>query len=221
MGSTTLDYVLPGFDNDNNFFIGDVNPLKSIWVGNQTIVPPHFDVPDNIAFVCAGTRKFTLFPPSQLENMYIGPLELTPAGQPISLVDIENPDFEKFPKFKEAQSYGQSALLEPGDGIFIPSLWWHQVQSFGDLNILINYWWRDIPSYMGNPMDALMHSIISLRDLPEHQKLNWLNMFNHYVFNFDKKNFGHIPDELNGSHKEINDELAKDLRTLLLKNLNR
>ena len=163
MGSTTLDYVLPGFDNDNNFFIGDVNPLKSIWVGNQTIVPPHFDVPDNIAFVCAGTRKFTLFPPSQLENMYIGPLELTPAGQPISLVDIENPDFEKFPKFKEAQSYGQSALLEPGDGIFIPSLWWHQVQSFGDLNILINYWWRDIPSYMGNPMDALMHSIISLR----------------------------------------------------------
>ena len=221
MGSTTLDYVLPGFDNDNNFFIGDVNPLKSIWVGNQTIVPPHFDVPDNIAFVCAGTRKFTLFPPSQLENMYIGPLELTPAGQPISLVDIENPNFEKFPKFKEAQSYGQSALLEPGDGIFIPSLWWHQVQSFGDLNILINYWWRDIPSYMGNPMDALMHSIISLRDLPEHQKINWLNMFNHYVFNFDKKNFGHIPDELNGSHKEINDELAKDLRTLLLKNLNR
>ena len=221
MGSTTLDYVLPGFDNDNNFFIGDVNPLKSIWVGNQTIVPPHFDVPDNIAFVCAGTRKFTLFPPSQLENMYIGPLELTPAGQPISLVDIENPDFEKFPKFKEAQLYGQSALLEPGDGIFIPSLWWHQVQSFGDLNILINYWWRDIPSYMGNPMDALMHSIISLRDLPEHQKLNWLNMFNHYVFNFDKKNFGHIPDELNGSHKEINDDLAKDLRTLLLKNLNR
>ena len=75
--------------------------------------------------------------------------------------------------------------------------------------------------YMGNPMDALMHSIISLRDLPEHQKLNWLNMFNHYVFNFDKKNFDHIPNELNGSHKEINDDLAKDLRTLLLKNLNR
>ena len=93
MGSTTLDYVLPGLDNDNNFFIGDVNPLKSIWVGNRTIVPPHFDVPDNIAFVCAGTRKFTLFPPSQLENMYIGPLELTPEAQTISLVEIENTDF--------------------------------------------------------------------------------------------------------------------------------
>jgi hypothetical protein len=74
---------------------------------------------------------------------------------------------------------------------------------------------------MGNPMDALMHSIISLRDLPEHQKQNWINMFNHYVFNFDNKNFDHIPAELNGSHKEINDDLAKELRTLLLKNLNR
>ena len=74
MGSTTLDYVLPGLDKDNNLSIGDANPLKSIWVGNQTIVPPHYDVPDNIAFVCAGTRKFTLFPPSQLKNMYVGPL---------------------------------------------------------------------------------------------------------------------------------------------------
>jgi hypothetical protein len=46
-------------------------------------------------------------------------------------------------------------------------------------------------------------------------------MFNHYVFNFDNKNFDHIPAELNGSHKEINDDLAKELRTLLLKNLNR
>ena len=58
-------------------------------------------------------------------------------------------------------------------------------------------------------------------DLPEHQKQNWINMFNHYVFNFDNKNFDHIPGELNGSHKEINDDLAKELRTLLLKNLNR
>ena len=166
MGSTTLDYVLPGFDKDNNLFMGEASPLKSIWVGNKTIVPPHYDVPDNIAFVCAGTRKFTLFPPSQLKNMYVGPLEHTPAGQPISLVDIDNPDLTKFPKFEEAMAYGLSAELGPGDGIFIPSLWWHQVESFGDLNILINYWWRDFPSFMGNPMDALMHSILSKETYP-------------------------------------------------------
>ena len=59
MGSTTLDYVLPGFDKDNNLFMGEASPLKSIWVGNKTIVPPHYDVPDNIAFVFVGTRRFT------------------------------------------------------------------------------------------------------------------------------------------------------------------
>ena len=117
--------------------------------------------------------------------------------------------------------HGLSAVLGPGDGIFIPSLWWHQVESFGKLNILVNYWWRDVPSFMGNPMDALMHSILSIRDLPEHQKENWANMFQHYVFNNLDENFNHIPDNLNGSHKKINDELAKNLRALLLKNLNR
>ena len=221
MGSTTLDYVLPGLDKDNNLSIGDANPLKSIWVGNQTIVPPHYDVPDNIAFVCAGTRKFTLFPPSQLKNMYVGPLEHTPAGQPISLVDIDNPDLTKFPKFKEAMEDGLTAELGPGDGIFIPSLWWHQVESFDDLNILINYWWRDVPSFMGNPMDALMHSILSIRDLPDHQKENWANMFQHYVFKNTDKNFEHIPSDLSSSHKKIDNDMAKNLRALLLKNLNR
>ena len=221
MGSTTLDYVLPGFDKDNNLFMGEASPLKSIWVGNKTIVPPHYDVPDNIAFVCVGTRRFTLFPPSQLKNMYVGPLEHTPAGQPISLVDIDNPDLIKFPKFEEAMEHGLSAELGPGDGIFIPSLWCHQVQSFGNLNILVNYWWRNVPSFMGNPMDALMHSILSIRDLPEHQKENWANMFQHYVFKNIDRNFEHIPEKLNGSHKKIDDDLAKKLRALLLKNLNR
>jgi hypothetical protein len=73
MGSTTLDYVLPGFDKDNNLFMGEASPLKSIWVGNKTIVPPHYDVPDNIAFVCVGTRRFTLFPPSNLKICILDP----------------------------------------------------------------------------------------------------------------------------------------------------
>ena len=52
MGSTSLDYVLPGFEKENTFITEGIKPLKSIWIGNKTIVPPHFDVPDNIAFVC-------------------------------------------------------------------------------------------------------------------------------------------------------------------------
>ena len=53
------------------------------------------------------------------------------------------------------------------------------------------------------------------------QKENWANMFQHYVFNNLDKNFEHIPENLNGSHKKIDEDLAKKLRSLLLKNLNR
>jgi len=139
----------------------------------------------------------------------------------ISLVDIYEPDLNKFPKFEEAKDLGQSAELLPGDAIFIPSLWWHQVESFGPLNVLINYLWRDVPSYMGNPMDALMHSILSVRDLPDHQKENWINMFKHYVFNYENKNFDHIPEDIHGAVGNIDDNLAKKIRALLLNNLNR
>ena len=221
MGSTSIDYVLPGLTKDNDFKINNESPIKSIWIGNSSVVPPHFDVPDNIAFVCSGKRKFTLFPPDQVKNLYIGPLEFTPAGQPISLVDIYNPDLSKFPKFESAKNHGKSAELLPGDAIFIPSLWWHQVESFGPLNILVNYWWRNVPSYMGNPMDALMHSILSVRDLPRHQKDNWINMFKHYVFDYENKNFDHIPNDLHGAVGDIDDNLAKKIRALLLNNLNR
>jgi hypothetical protein len=221
MGSTSIDYVLPGLSIDNNFHIGDHEILKSIWIGNKSIVPAHFDVPDNIAFVCSGQRKFTLFPPSQLANLYVGPLEFTPAGQPISMVDIYNPDLKAFPKFNDAMGFGQSADLLPGDAIFIPSLWWHQVESFGELNVLINYWWRSVPSFMGNPMDALMHSILSIRDLPDHQKINWVNMFNYYVFNYNNKNFSHVPEDISGALGQIDHDSSKKIRALLLSNLNR
>ena len=36
-----------------------------------------------------------------------------------------------------------SAELQPGDAIFIPSLWWHQVESLSAVNGLVNYWWTD------------------------------------------------------------------------------
>ena len=33
------------------------------------------------------------------------------------------------------------ADLQPGDALYIPSLWWHHVESIGVLNTMVNYWW--------------------------------------------------------------------------------
>ena len=122
VGSTTVDTCLPGFRAENDLDFGDRQPLVSIWIGNRTRIAAHHDLPDNLACVVVGHRRFTLFPPEQLANLYVGPLDFTPAGQAISLVDFAQAGFRsKFPRFAEAlkQRAGRRARAR-AMRIFIP-----------------------------------------------------------------------------------------------------
>jgi hypothetical protein len=168
-----------------------------------------------------GHRRFTLFPPEQLQNLYIGPLDFTPAGQAISLVDFKHPDLERFPKFAEAIHHAQVAELEPGDAIFIPSMWWHHIESLDSLNVLVNYWWRQSPSFMDSPINALMLAIMTVRDLPKAQRDAWYNLFRHYVFEADENTASHIPEAARRVLGPMDDEAARELRARLLQRLNR
>lgn len=132
---------LPGFLADHAMPLLPATVQPRIWLGNRVITPAHIDESHNIACVVSGQRLFTLFPPEQGDNLYLGPRDLTPTGSPISLVDFAQPDFESFPNFRTALAHAQVALLEPGDALYIPTGWWHHVQSLSDLNILVNYWW--------------------------------------------------------------------------------
>jgi hypothetical protein len=221
VGSTTVDTCLPGFREHNDVDFGDINPLASIWLGNRSRVAAHYDVPDNLACVAAGRRRFTLFPPDQLENLYVGPLEINPGGQAISLVDLKDPDFEAFPKFRTALENAVVADLEPGDALFIPSMWWHHVEGLDSLNVLINYWWRQSPAFMHSPADVLTHAILAIRDLPPAQREAWREIFRHYVFDADETTAAHIPEHCRGMLAPINDTSARRIRAELLNKLNR
>jgi hypothetical protein len=221
VGSTTVDTCLPGFRAENDLGFGDRQPLVSIWLGNQTRIAAHHDVPDNLACVVVGHRRFTLFPPEQLENLYIGPLDFTPAGQAISLVDFARPDLQRFPKFAEAARHAQVAELAPGDAIFIPSMWWHHIEALDRLNVLINYWWRQSPAYMDSPIGALMLAIMSVRDLPKAQRDAWQNLFRHYVFEADENTASHIPEQARRVLSPLDAEAVREIRARLLQRLNR
>lgn len=221
IGSTNVNSYLPGFRAENDLGLDQYNPLVSIWLSNKCRIAAHWDSPLNIACSVVGHRRFTLFPFDQMENLYVGPLDKTPAGQAISLVDFYNPDFDRFPKFKEALQHAQVADLEPGDGIFIPSMWWHHVESLGSLNILVNYWFNDIPAFYGKGVNALFHAVLSIRDLPPEQRKAWKLMFDHYVFDYDKENFRHIPEQAQGATGELTDENARKIRARLQNQLNR
>ena len=139
--SAPVHECLPGFEKDNVLPLLGPDVQPRIWLGNRVTTPAHFDQSSNIACVVAGRRRFTLFPPEQVDNLYIGPLDFAPTPTPISLVDLRAPDFERFPRFRDALAQALVAELEPGDAIYLPPLWWHHVESLAELNILVNYWW--------------------------------------------------------------------------------
>jgi hypothetical protein len=220
VGTASIDLYLPGFRRQNDIGLQHLKPIVSIWMGNQSCVAAHWDGPANLACSVVGRRRFTLFPPDQIENLYPGPLDFTPAGQAISLVDFKNPDFKRFPRFRDALAAGEIAELEPGDAVLIPNLWWHRVEGLAPFNVLVNYWWRTVPGYTGAGMNALEHALLALRDLPDAEKQAWKHVFDYYIFSPKAKAAGHIPEKVQGV-LDMDETRARQLRAKLLQKLNR
>lgn len=197
----------------NTLLDDSIEPL--IWIGNHIVVAPHFDEFDNIAVVAVGKRRFTLFPPEQVANLYVGPLEHTPAGQPISLVDIKTPDLSTHPKYALAHAAGLSVQLEPGDAIYIPTPWWHHVESLSPFNVLINYWWSDKTASTSMPFPMLLHAIQSLNSMNKDQRIAWKAIMQHYLFDKqsteNESTSAHIPEAARGILGELTPELVKEL----------
>lgn len=214
IGATAIPRTLPGLERDNPMNLVDDRVPPNIWIGNRTTIPTHYDVSDNIACVIAGRRRFTLFPPEQVRNLYVGPIDFTPAGQPISLVDPYAPDLERFPKFAEAMPTSRVAELEPGDALYIPSLWWHQVESLDRFNVLINYWWDEGVPNTGSPFEAMVHSLLTIRQLPQEKRRAWQTFFEHYVF--DEENPAeHMAPEQRRALGDMTPERAEYLKGFL------
>lgn len=214
------DYFV-GLAEANALPLGQRRPIESIWIGTRTCISAHNDVPDNLAVCAVGRRRFTLIPPEQFANLYLGPLENTPAGRPVSMVDLREPDFTAYPRVREALDQAQVAELEPGDALFVPSLWWHHVEGLAPFNVLVNYWWRDVPHFLGKPEDALFHAILALRDLPEEDKFRWRALFEHYVFANGTEVTAHLPEDGRGILAPLTPETAGQIRARLLRSLTR
>ena len=161
VASLLIDTCLPGFRsaNDLNFAAHGVQAPPSIWIGNRVTASCHYDALNNIACCVVGRRRFTLFPPEQIANLYPGPLEPTPGGQAVSVVDFAAPDFDALPAFPRSTRGRRSAVLEPGDAIFIPSMWWHQVEGLEAFNVLVNYWWSTSPVHRDADARALSRAV--------------------------------------------------------------
>ncbi|KZN31712.1 hypothetical protein N474_02275 [Pseudoalteromonas luteoviolacea CPMOR-2] len=172
------------------------NTDRRLWIGNQCNTAAHFDFSHNIAVVLKGKREFKLFPTNQVNNLYIGPISRTPGGTPISLVDVTNPDYEKFPRYKQAEAESITIELNAGDAVFIPNLWWHSVQSLSDENILLNYWWKETGEAEGAPFESMIFLMSFIPMLSRNERQAWESLFKYFVFQTDHDPKAHMPENL-------------------------
>jgi hypothetical protein len=217
-----IDECLPGFVDENPLTLLDPSVRPRLWLGNTILTPAHVDETHNIACVVSGRRRFTLFPPEQIENLYIGPVDFTPTGAPIALPSLTEPDFEQYPRLRLALQHAHVTELEPGDALYIPALWWHQVESLSSCNVLVNYWWHPIAGEAvgASPVfDCLLHCMLTLRRMPPEVRAGWRAAFEHYIFGPDAPLRDHIPPERHGVLGEITPEVAQQLRALLLQRI--
>jgi hypothetical protein len=222
--SALIRDCLPGFAAAHRLTVLDETVLPRLWLGNAITTPTHLDEWTNIGCVVAGRRRFTLFPPDQIGNLYIGPIDFAPTGAPMSLVSLHAPDFERFPRFREALAAAVTAELGPGDAIYIPPLWWHHVESLEPFNVLVNYWWHALPgvsTHAESAFDSLVHAILNVRSLPPATREAWRALFEHFVFSDEAEATAHIPPHRHGLLARLPSADREKVREYLFQRLKR
>jgi hypothetical protein len=217
MQSALISACLPGLLETHALPLLDAAIQPRIWIGNKVTTPAHFDEFHNLACVVCGSRRFTLLPPDQARNLYIGPLDFAPTGAAISLARLDRPDDPRFPRLKLAMEHAQVAELQPGDAIYIPPMWWHHVASLERLNALVNYWWKPAALDGRAPdtaLGCLLHCILSFKSLTPAERAAWKDLLDYYVFD-DEDPAAHIPVERRGILGELTPELVEQLRATI------
>ena len=198
MGSVPLDDYLPGFAAQNPLAVLP-GVAGRIWLGHAANISPHYDAFDNLACVVAGRRRFTLHAPETIAQLYVGPIDNTMAGQPVSLAaSAAPPDDVRFPRFREVRDSALTAELGAGDALYLPKLWWHKVESTAPLNALINYWWDAFSAGPDAPYTSLLLSMITIAERPAQERLAWRAFFDHYVFRPNGHPLAHLPESEHG-----------------------
>lgn len=219
LGSIPVADHMPLFARENvvEGLPGGVEPR--IWLGNRSHVACHYDTFDNLACVVAGRRRFTLYPPELIGDLYVGPIDHTMAGQPVSLAASSAPGDPRYPRFDAVRDRALTAELGPGDALYLPKLWWHEVEASGEANVLVNYWWDAFRQGSDAPFTAMMLALLAIAERPDRERAAWSAFFDHYVFRPDGHPLRHLPASRHGILGPLERDNRARLRALVMQQL--
>lgn len=109
----------------------------NLWIGDRGILSPlHFDLKDNLLTQLRGEKALKLLPPEasvvprrSLNDSYWRVAAITAAQAKITRA------------WSDSTERLYTADLLPGDMIYIPAFWWHEVQTISP-SLSVNFWWR-------------------------------------------------------------------------------
>lgn len=137
----------------------------NLWFGSQGNKSAlHYDQPNNLLVQCYGSKTLILFPPEDFENLYP-----SPRLNHFSRVHVADPDYTRHPKAKQTSPI--KVTLQPGDTLYIPPFWWHEVNS--DTNsISVNFFWRSYTHQLAVP--AIQYVLPQIADKLPEKYMNYL-----------------------------------------------
>jgi hypothetical protein len=198
-GSVPAANCLPGFAADNPMPLLPPEASPRIWLGTPANVSSHYDTFDNLACVIAGRRRFTLYAPQLIGKLYMSPIDNTMSGPPVSLAASAPEEARsQFPEFEQIRDQALVVELAPGDALYLPKLWWHQVESTASFNGLVNYWWDAFGIGPDAPYTSMLLAMITIAERPPAERQAWQAFFDHFVFRSRGHPLAHLPPEQHG-----------------------
>ncbi len=117
--------------------------MRNLWISGPGItVGLHFDAAENFNFQLRGAKTFDLYPPG-VRAYYPLPMFSQTAHMSGVFRNGPNPDLRSFPRFDPSRRLRVD--MREGDVLYLPAYWWHQVESFADENVNLNFWWLPGP----------------------------------------------------------------------------